>query len=189
VKPNHKSRGNKRQGKDPTGNNPEASLRTKGRGMPNQGEEGGTKNTKDKEASECTSRENIESPRNKGEQGGSAYPREGGNEDANTPRQEEDGDSKMTPSKVGTEDPDLKDIMEREGIDLPNILDQWKRQGVDNVPAEQLDCIQYLLLLREEAKSRGIKRIHGKIGHLGNKICNGQPQHSPKKARRKKGRK
>jgi hypothetical protein len=79
--------------------------------------------------------------------------------------------------------------VEREGIDLPNILEQWKRQGVDNVPVEQLDRIQYLFLLREEVKSRGIKHMHGEIGHLGIKIGDGQPQHSPKQARRKKGRK
>ena len=92
---------------------------------------------------------------------------EEGNEDANTPMQEVDGDVEMTPSEVGTEDPYLRDIVEREGIDLPNILEQWKRQGVDNVPVEQLDRIQYLFLLREEAKSRGIKCMHGEIGHLG----------------------
>jgi hypothetical protein len=79
--------------------------------------------------------------------------------------------------------------VEREGIDLPNILEQWKRQGVDNVPAEQLDRIQYLFLLREEAKSRGLKRTHGEIGHLGIKAGEGQPQLSPKQTRRKKGRK
>ena len=55
--------------------------------------------------------------------------------------------------------------------------------------AEKIDCIQYLFLLREEAKSRGIKRMHGEIGHLGIKTGDGKPQHSPKKARRKKGRK
>jgi hypothetical protein len=135
---------------------------------------------KDKEASEHATQENIETPRNKGEQGGSASPREGGNEDANTPMQEADEDSEMTPSEVGTEDPNLRDIVEREGIDLPNILEKWKRQGVDNVPAEQLDHIQYIFLLREEAKSRGIKRMHGEIGHLGIKTSDGQPQHSPK---------
>ena len=52
---------------------------------------------------------------------------EGGNKDANTPMQEVDEDSKMTPSEVGTKDPNLKDIVEREGIYLPNILEQWKR--------------------------------------------------------------
>jgi hypothetical protein len=56
----------------------------------------------------------------------------------------------MTPSEVGMEDLDLRDIVEREGIDLPNILEQWKRQSIDNFPVEQLDCIQYLFLLREE---------------------------------------
>jgi hypothetical protein len=60
----------------------------------------------------------------------------------------------MTPSEVGTEDPYLRDIVEREGIDILNIL-------------EQLNHIQYLFLLREEAKSRGVKRMHGEIGYLG----------------------
>jgi hypothetical protein len=95
----------------------------------------------------------------------------------------------MTPSGVGREDPNLRDIVEREGIDLPNILEQWKRQGVDNVPTEQLDRIQHLFLLREEAKSRGIKRTHGEIGHMGIKAGEGQPQLSPKQTRRKKGKK
>ena len=62
-------------------------------------------------------------------------------------------------------------------------------QGVDNVPTEQLDHIQYLFLLREEAKSRGIKHMHREIGKSGIKSGDGQPQHSPKQARRKKGRK
>jgi hypothetical protein len=101
--------------------------------------------------------------------------------------QEVDGYSQMTPSEVGTEDRYLRDIMEREGIDLLNILEQWKRQGVDNVPVEELDCIQYLFLLREEVKSIGIKCMHGEIGHLGFKTGDGQPQHSPKQTRRKKG--
>jgi hypothetical protein len=64
-----------------------------------------------------------------------------------------------------------------------------KRQGVDNVPAEKLDRIQYLFLLREEEKSRGIKHMHGEIGHLGIRTGDGQPQHSPKQARQKKGKK
>ena len=80
----------------------------------------------------------------------------------------------MTPSEVGTKDPDLRDLVEREGIDLPNILEQWKRQEVDNVPTKQLDCIQYLFLLREEAKDRGQKCTHGEIGHLGVKFGEGQ---------------
>jgi hypothetical protein len=95
----------------------------------------------------------------------------------------------MTPSEVGTEDLKLRDHVEREGINITNILEQWKRQGVDNVPTEQLDCIQYLFLLREEAKSRCLKRTHGEIGHLGVKAGEGKPQLSPKKMRRKKGRK
>ena len=103
--------------------------------------------------------------------------------------QEVDGYSQMTPSEVGTEDRYLRDIMEREVIDLLNILEQWKRQGVDNVSAEQLDRIQYLFLLREEAKSRGIKHAHGKIGHMGIKVEEGNPQHSPKQTRQKKGMK
>jgi hypothetical protein len=66
---------------------------------------------------------------------------EGGIKDANTPMQEEDGDSEMTPIKVGIEDLDIRYIVEMEGIDLSNILEQWKKQGVDNVSAEQLDQI------------------------------------------------
>jgi hypothetical protein len=106
-----------------------------------------------------------------------------------TPMQEEEGDVEMNPSEVGTEDLDLRYLVEREGIDLPNILEQWKRQGVDNVPIEQLDRIQYLFLLREEAKSRGLKCTHGEIGHLGVKVGEGKPQLSPKQTRRKQGRK
>jgi hypothetical protein len=60
VKPNHKGRGNKRQGKAPTGSNPEARLRTEGRGRPNQGEEGGTEKMKDKDVREHTTQENTE---------------------------------------------------------------------------------------------------------------------------------
>jgi hypothetical protein len=70
--------------------------------------------------------------------------------------------------------------VEREGINLSNILEQWKKQGVDNVQVEQLDRIQYLFLLREEVKSIGIKRTHGEIGHLGIKVGEGSPHHSPK---------
>jgi hypothetical protein len=173
VKPNHKGRGSKRQGKAPTGSNPKSRLRTKGRGRPNQGEEGGMEKTKDKDVKEHTTQKNTENPSNKGEQGGSASPRGGGNEDANTPMQEENRDLEMTPSEVGIEYPDLRDIVEREGIDLSNILEQWKRQGVDNVSAEQLDHIQYIFLLREEVKYRGIKCIHGEIGHLGIKTGDG----------------
>jgi len=112
-----------------------------------------------------------------------------GDIETNTPMQEVDGDSKMTPSEVGTKDLDLRDIMEREGIVLLNILEQWKKQGFDNIPTDQLDHIQYLLLWREEAKTRGTKRMHAEIGNLGIKIGDGQPQHSPKQTRRKKGRK
>jgi hypothetical protein len=100
---------------------------------------------------------------------------DGGIRDDNTPMQEAEGDVEMTPSEVGTEYPELKNLVEREGIDLTNMLEQWKRQGVDNVPTEQLDRIQYLFLLREEAKYRGLKRTHGEIGHLGVKAGEGQP--------------
>jgi hypothetical protein len=109
--------------------------------------------------------------------------------DTPTPMQQVDRDVEMTQSKVGTKDPDLRDILEREGIDLLNILEQWKSQGVDNVPAKQLDHIQYMFILREEAKSIGIKCTHGEIGHLGIKVGEGQLQLSPKQTRRKKGRK
>ena len=95
--------------------------------------------------------------------------------DDNTPMKEAEGDVEMTPSKIGTKDPELRDLVEREGIDLTNILEQWKRQGIDNVPTEQLDRIQYLFLLREEAKARGLKRTHGEIGHLGVKDNELQP--------------
>jgi len=95
----------------------------------------------------------------------------------------------MTPRKVGIEDLDLRDIVEMEGIDVPNILEQCKIHGVDNVPVEKLNHIQYIFLLREEEKSRGINCIHGEIGHLGIKTCDGKPQHSPKQAWRKKGKK
>jgi hypothetical protein len=95
----------------------------------------------------------------------------------------------MTPSEVGIKDPDLRDIVERKGIYLPNILEQCKRKGVDNVPAEQLDRIQYFFLLREEEKSRGTKHMHGEIGHLEIKTGDGQPKNSPKQARWKKGKK
>jgi hypothetical protein len=105
---------------------------------------------------------------------------DGETKDDNTVMQDAEGDEEMTPSKVGTEDPDLRDLVEGEGIDLPNILEQWKRQGVDNVPTEQLDRIQYMFLLREEAKARGQKCTHGEIGQLGVKVGKGQPQLSPK---------
>jgi hypothetical protein len=60
---------------------------------------------------------------------------------------------------------------------------------VDNVPTEKLDSIQYLFLLREEAKARGLNYTHGEIGNLGFKVDEVKPQLSPKQMRRKKGRK
>ena len=95
----------------------------------------------------------------------------------------------MTPSEEGTKDTDLRDIVEREGIDLSNIVEQWKKQGVDNVIVEQLDRIQYFFLLRAEAKSKVINCMHDEIGHLRIKAGEGNPQHSPKKTRKNKGRK
>jgi hypothetical protein len=101
---------------------------------------------------------------------------ERGNEDTNTPMQEADGKLEMKPSEIGIEDSDLRYIVEREGIDLPNILEQWKKKGVDKVPTEQLDHIQYLFLLQEEEKTRGIKCTHGEIGNMGIKSREGQYQ-------------
>jgi hypothetical protein len=46
-----------------------------------------------------------------------------------------------------------------------------------------------MFLLREEAKAKGLKHTDGEIGHLGVKAGEGQPQLSPKKTMRKKGRK
>jgi hypothetical protein len=114
---------------------------------------------------------------------------DGETKEDNTAMQDAEGDVEMTPSEVGIEDPDLRDLVEREGIDLPHILEQWKKKGVDSVPIEQLDHIQYLFLLREEAKAKGQKCTHGEIEHLGVKVGEGQPQRSPKQTRRKKGRK
>jgi len=111
------------------------------------------------------------------------------NPDTNTPMQEGDGDSEMTPSEVGTEDPYLCDIMEREGIDLQNILEQWKKQGMDTIPSDQLDRIQYLFLMREEEKYRGIKCMHGEKGNLGIKLGDNQQPQSPNKSWIKKGTK
>jgi hypothetical protein len=68
--------------------------------------------------------------------------------------QDVEGDAEMTPTEVGTEYPNLIDLVEREGIELPHILEQWKRQGVDKLPTKQLDRIQYLFLLREDAKGK-----------------------------------
>jgi hypothetical protein len=164
-------------------------TRMEGRDKTNKGEEGGKEKEKSKEAKEQAPNENTNSPSNKMEQGDSTTPMDGETRDANTPMQEVDEDAEMTPSEVGTEDHDIRDIVEREGIDLWNILEKWKRQGIDNVPAEQLDRIQYLFLLREELKSKGLKCTHGEIGHIGIKAGWGQPQLSPKQTRRKKGRK
>lgn len=52
MKPNHKRRGNKIQGKAPIGSNPKDRIRKEGRGGPNQGEEGGKENMKSRETNE-----------------------------------------------------------------------------------------------------------------------------------------
>jgi hypothetical protein len=169
--------------------NQEARTRTEGHDKTYKGEEGGKGKEKAKEVKGQATNENTNNPSSKMEQGASTTPMDGETRDANTPMQEADEDSEMTPSEVGTKYPNLRDIVEREGIDLLNIHEQWKRQGMDNVPMEQLDCIQYLFLLREEAKSRGLKRTHREIGHLGIKVGEVQPQLSPKQTRWKKGRK
>jgi hypothetical protein len=157
------------------GSNPEARTRMEGCDKTNKGEEGGKENEKDKEAKELATNENTNNPSNNMEQQVSATPMDIETRDANTPMQEANIDVEMTPSEVGMEDPDLRDIGEREGTYLLNILEQWKRQGVDNVLAKQLDRIQYLFLIREEEKSRGIKHTHGEIGNLGIKAGEGQP--------------
>jgi hypothetical protein len=64
-----------------------------------------------------------------------------------------------------------------------------EKAGRRHVPAKKLDRIQYLFLLREEEKYKGLKCTHVDIGHLGIKVGKEQPQLSPKKMRRKKGRK
>jgi hypothetical protein len=164
-------------------------ISPEGRDKTNQGVEAKKDTEKSQEVREQTPNKPTDRPNNQKEQGSSATPMEGEIRDDNTPMQDAEGEVEMTPSEVGTEDLELRDLVEREGIDLMNILEQWKRQGVDNVPTEQLDRIQYLFLLREEAKARGLKRAHGEIGHLGVKSGEVQPQLSPKQMRRKKGRK
>jgi hypothetical protein len=57
VRPNHKGRGNRRQGKPPTGRNPESRSREEGRGNPNQGEEDGKERTKARETSQQATHE------------------------------------------------------------------------------------------------------------------------------------
>jgi hypothetical protein len=102
VRPNHKSRGNKRQGNPPIGRNLEARNREEGRGIPNQGEEWAKEKMKSWETSEQETRKNTENPNNKGDLRGNTSPMEGGNEDANTPMKEVNEDAEMTPRKVGT---------------------------------------------------------------------------------------
>jgi hypothetical protein len=142
IKSNHRNRANKKPSKTPIGSSPEAKNRTEGWDKTNKGAEGGKESEKDQEAREQATNEPTDSPSKKTEQGGSANPMDRGTKYANTPMQEAYKDADMTPSEGGTEDPDLRDLVEREEIELPNILEQWKRQGVDNVPIEQLDCIQ-----------------------------------------------
>ena len=160
-----------------------------GRDQNNKGAKDERDSAKAQEVREQATKEPTNRPSNKTAQGSCATPMDGEIKDDNTAMQDAEGDAEMTPSEVGTEDPDLRDLVEKEGIDLSSILEQWKRQGIDNVPTKQLDRIQYLFLLWEEAKARGQKCTHGEIGHLGVKSYEGQPQLSPKQTRRKKGRK
>jgi hypothetical protein len=95
-----------------------------GQDKKNKGKEGGKEKEKAKEDKEQAPNENTNNPCNNMEQGDNATPMDGENRDAITPMQEEDGDSKMTQSEVGTEYLYLKDIVEMKGIDIPNILEQ-----------------------------------------------------------------
>jgi len=136
---------------------------------------------KSQESREYATNEPINRPSNKKKQVSGATPMDGETRDDNTPMKEAEGDAEMTLSEVGTKYPDLWDFVEREVIYLLNILEQWKRRGVDNIPTKQLDRIQYMFLIREEVKSRGLNHTHGDIGYLGVKVSEGEPQLSPKK--------
>jgi hypothetical protein len=180
IKLNPRSRENKNQSKTLAGNNLETGNKMKGREKNNKGAENEKDSVKAQETRDQATNDPIDQPSNKKEHGSCATPMDGEIRDDNNPMQEVEGDVEMTPREVGTKYTDLRDLVEREGIDILNILEQWKIHGVDNVPIEQLDRIQYLFLLREEAKDRGLKRTLGDIGHLGVKDGEGQPQISPK---------
>jgi hypothetical protein len=189
VRPNYKGKGNQRQSKPPANSNPETKNSFEGLGNQTQVREMGQDRQGEREKEEKETNKTMEQQNLQETVDNDKVSTGEGTRDPNTPLHEGDGDSEMTPSEVGTEDPDLRDIIEREGIDLQNILEQWKKQGMDNIPSEQLDRIQYLFLMREEEKARGIKRMHGEIGTLDIKAGDNQQQHSPKQAKRKKGMK
>jgi hypothetical protein len=157
VRPNYKGKGNRRQNKTPANSHPETKNSFEGLGNQTQVRETGQDRQGEREQEEKETNKTMEQQNLQETVGNDKVSTGEGSRDPNTPMHEGDGDSEMTPSEVGTEDPDLRDIVEREGIDLQNILEQWKKQGMDNIPSEQLDHIQYLFLMREEAKARGIK--------------------------------
>lgn len=189
ITPNPKNRANKKKNKTSAGNTQETRNTMEGRDQTNKGTAEEKDSEKVLEVKDQAIKEPTQQPNITTAHGSCTTPMDGETKENNTAMQDAEGDAEMTLSEVGTEDPDLRDLVEREGIDLPHILEQWKKKGVDSVPIEQLDRIQYLFLLREEAKAKGQKRTHGEIGHLGVKVGEGQPQPSPKQTRRKKGRK
>jgi hypothetical protein len=67
LRSNHKGRGNKRQGKPPTGSNLEARNKKKGRGNHNQGEEEEKKRTKARETSKHETHETTKKFYTKGD--------------------------------------------------------------------------------------------------------------------------
>jgi hypothetical protein len=67
LRSNHKGRGNKRQGKPPTGSNLEARNKKKGRGNHNQGEEEEKKRTKARETSKHETHETTKNFYTKGD--------------------------------------------------------------------------------------------------------------------------
>ena len=123
VKPNPRSRANKKQSKAQAGNNPEVQITPEGRDKTNQGAEAKKDTEKVQEFKEKTPNEPTDRPNNQKEQGSCTTPMEGEIRDDNTPMQDAEGEVEMTPSKVGIEDPELRDLVEREGIDLTNILE------------------------------------------------------------------
>jgi hypothetical protein len=160
ITPNPRNRENKKKNKTSAGNTQETRNTMEGRDQTNKGTTEEKDSAKVPEVKDQATKEPTQQPNITTAQGSCATPMDGETKEDNTAMQDAEGDAEMTPSEVGTEDPDLRDLVEREGIDLPHILEQWKRQGVDNVPTEQLDRIQYLFLLREEAKARGQKCTH-----------------------------
>jgi len=60
---------------------------------------------------------------------------------------------------------------------------------METIPSDQLNRIKYIFLMREEDKSRGIKRMHGEIGNIRIRPRDSQQPQSPKQSKRNKGRK